>query len=369
MTEQITPEEEVIFQLWFTQSGEHVQFYQQAEHFFIHGSQYIDTNLRTEKAWKDLDKRLHRLDNTYRTRNRVYKIVASMAASLLIVFFIHSLLFNNSDKVAESVLMPGKEKATLILNDGKEVVLDKNQEIEISNKQRASVEDNTLKYKSSKVKKIAFNTLKVNRGETFKVKLSDGTTVYLNSQTVLRYPVQFNEEKRIVELVEGEAFFAVARDTTKVFQLISNNQTIEVLGTSFNISAYSDEDFVRTTLVEGKVKIHESFNTHEPQFLLPNEQFILDKKTGSFIKKEVNPVIYTSWKDGIYYFDDATLEEIMKTLSRWYNYNVMFSDSLKAQTRFGGKLKRMESIDKLLSMIENTNNIHFEITDNTIKVY
>lgn len=367
ITEKITPSEEIIFQLWITQSDAHSQFHKRAEKYFLNGSNYNSTPDRTKQAWIQLERSLDRL-NKRRTLIITYGTVASIAASVIIILLFNIFQNNTTEIVADTALTPGREKATLILDNGKEVELDKNKEIKISKKQSISVDNNTLKYEEIKVKKLTFNTLKVSRGETFSLNLSDGTKVYLNSQTVLRYPVQFADDLRTVELLEGEAFFEVAKNKSIPFQIISNNQTIEVLGTSFNVSAYSDENFIQTTLVEGKVQVFETLNPDTPQILQPNEQLTFDKQIGSYVKRTVNPSLYTSWKDGIYYFEDVELQEIMKILSRWYNYDVVFIDSSLANTRFGGKLKRMDSLNNLLSLIGATSDIQFEIENDTIYI-
>ncbi|TKG91133.1 DUF4974 domain-containing protein [Puteibacter caeruleilacunae] len=367
ITEEITPSEEVIFQLWITQSEDHSQFYNRAEKYFQQGPHYKASPERTKQILRHLEKRLERLNNR-RKLIRTYGAAASIAASILIVLSL--IFFQNKapEAVADSALTPGTEKAVLILNNGKEIELDKNKKIKIDKKQSAKVIDNTLKYEDIKTKKITYNTLKVNRGETFSLHLSDGTKVYLNSQTLLRYPVQFSEDSRSVELLEGEAFFEVTKNPSKPFRITSNNQTIEVLGTSFNVSAYSDEDYIQTTLVEGKVKMFNPTSPEKEEILLPNEQITVSKNGGIYLKKTVNTINYTSWKDGVYYFNNASLKDIMKTLSRWYNYEVVFADTTLANVKFGGKFERKENLNNLLDFITTTTDIQFNTENKTIHV-
>ena len=367
VTEGISSAEEVVFQLWVIQSKDHEKFYEQTEKYFKNGSSYTPTPSRTDQEWKRLEIRMDQLDRR-KTLVLRYGSVAFIAASVLIIFLITIFQNKTTTEVADNALNPGSEKATLILDNGKEIELSKNEEINIGKKQHIIVIDNTLKYDEAKTKKLTFNTLKVDRGETFSLSLSDGTKVYLNSQTALRYPIAFNGNVRSVEILEGEAFFDVVEDISKPFQISINNQIIEVLGTSFNVSAYRDEDYIQTTLVEGKVKVYEATNPESSQIILPNEQLTFDIQTGSYVKKKVNPINYTSWVDGIYYFEDTELQEIMKILSRWYNYEVFFSDTSLAETRYGGKIQRMESLNSLISMIERTNDIQFVIENNTIEI-
>ncbi|MCG8320231.1 MAG: DUF4974 domain-containing protein [Cytophagales bacterium] len=367
VTEGISSAEEVVFQLWVIQSKDHEKFYEQTEKYFKNSSSYTPTPSRTDQEWKRLEIRMDQLDRR-KTLVLRYGSVAFIAASVLIIFLITIFQNKTTTEVADNALTPGSEKATLILDNGKEIELSKNEEINIGKKQHIIVIDNTLKYDEATTKKLTFNTLKVDRGETFSLSLSDGTKVYLNSQTALRYPIAFNGNVRSVEILEGEAFFDVVEDISKPFQISINNQIIEVLGTSFNVSAYRDEDYIQTTLVEGKVKVYEATNPESSQIILPNEQLTFDIQTGLYVKKKVNPINYTSWVDGIYYFEDTELQEIMKILSRWYNYEVFFSDTSLAETRYGGKIQRMESLNSLISMIERTNDIQFVIENNTIEI-
>ena len=215
---------------------------------------------------------------------------------------------------------------------------------------------------------MVYNYLTIPRGGQFFIKLSDGTQVWLNSETQLKYPVSFNEgETRQVELVYGEAYFDVSSSTENQgskFKVINNAQNVEVLGTEFNIKAYKDEASIYTTLVEGKVVVNA---LNKSKILIPNEELNFNQSTNSLIVSSgVDVYKAKSWKEGIFSFRDKPLQDIMKVLSRWYDINVVFkSEDIKMQT-FHGSLDKKLSIREIMAIICINNTIEYEINKNTV---
>jgi transmembrane sensor len=218
-----------------------------------------------------------------------------------------------------NAIFPGTDKAKLTLEDGSVVVLEKGAAFKTKN---ANSNGEEIVYQAAKEKAsvIKYNYLTIPRGGQFFVKLSDGTQVWLNSESQLKYPVNFIEgETRKVELVYGEAYFDVSPSTNHKgakFKVINNAQEVEVLGTEFNIKAYKDEANIYTTLVEGKVAIS---TPNLKQLLIPNQQSFVDtlKDTLSVIKVDVKGEI--SWKDGVFSFVDKPLIDIRtKVLRKFY---------------------------------------------------
>lgn len=265
-----------------------------------------------------------------------------------------------------NAIFPGTDKAKLTLEDGSVVVLEKGAAFKTKN---ANSNGEEIVYQAAKEKAsvIKYNYLTIPRGGQFFVKLSDGTQVWLNSESQLKYPVNFIEgETRKVELVYGEAYFDVSPSTNHKgakFKVINNAQEVEVLGTEFNIKAYKDEANIYTTLVEGKVAIS---TPNLKQLLIPNQQSIVDtlKDTLSVIKVDVKGEI--SWKDGVFSFVDKPLIDIMKVISRWYDVDIIFENKELESVEFMGTLNKNQSIEEILSIMKSFSINNYEIKDKTI---
>tara|TARA_B110000285_G_scaffold141101_1_gene157878 strand:- start:1323 stop:2492 length:1170 start_codon:yes stop_codon:yes gene_type:complete len=265
-----------------------------------------------------------------------------------------------------NTIVPGKDKATLTLEDGSLISLEKGASFKTKNA-KSNGEQIVYQNTKSNPSSIKYNYLTIPRGGQFSLKLSDGTEVWLNSESQLKYPVRFiEEETREVELVYGEAYFDVSPSTNHKgakFKVLNNTQEIEVLGTEFNIKAYKDEVNIYTTLVEGKVAIN---TPNLKQLLTPNQQSILDTQnnTLSVIKVDVLEVI--SWKEGVFSFINKPLKDIMKVLSRWYDVDIIFENKELESVEFIGTLNKNQSIDEVLSIMKSFSLNNYEIKGDTI---
>jgi transmembrane sensor len=265
-----------------------------------------------------------------------------------------------------NTIVPGKDKATLTLEDGSLISLEKGASFKTKNA-KSNGEQIVYQNTKSNSSSIKYNYLTIPRGGQFSLKLSDGTEVWLNSESQLKYPVRFiEEETREVELVYGEAYFDVSPSTNHKgakFKVLNNTQEIEVLGTEFNIKAYKDEVNIYTTLVEGKVAIN---TPNLKQLLTPNQQSILDTQnnTLSVIKVDVLEVI--SWKEGVFSFINKPLKDIMKVLSRWYDIDIIFENKELESVEFIGTLNKNQSIDEVLSIMKSFSLNNYEIKGDTI---
>ena len=265
------------------------------------------------------------------------------------------------------VITPGGSRAILTLTSGKQIHLgDSMAEKNLSDANSHLQYDSTgLYYEQKKSKEISKkNTLYVPRKGEFSLVLSDGTKVYLNSDTRLIYPVIFEEGKREVEL-QGEAYFEVAHDSVCPFMVKTKDMTVKVLGTAFNVKSYADENRIETTLVEGKVNIIQG---KQQLPLSPGEQIRYNPATGHLEKVKVNPLLYVSWKDGLFIFERQRLEDLFTILSRWYDVEIFFERQELKERLFTGDLKKYSDINVCLQMLELTNEIKFEIRGNTILV-
>ena len=295
----------------------------------------------------------------------------SVAASVLTFVLFNFFPKKTSSYENEGVLSQNKstqivaEKSILTLNNGTEISLDTIQNYE---GETLSISGKEIIYKTikSNAKDVTYNYLTISRGEQFFLKLSDGTQVWLNSETKLKYPVSFiNGEDRKVELVFGEAYFDVSPSTEhngSRFKVFNQFQEVEVLGTEFNIKAYKDESKIFTTLVEGKVTIDVN---GKKQNLIPSEQSVLNIRNSDININKVNIYNELSWKEGVFIFKDKSLYEIMKVISRWYDIDFVFEDKEVGNTTFNGKLLKSQTLEEILNFIK-LNNTKFEIIDKMI---
>ena len=270
----------------------------------------------------------------------------------------------------EGWIVPGSGQVVLALGRGEVVPLkrDTSEVIVADTMLRIMNEQNTLVYLEREnevgTEELVYNTLTVPVSGEYRVKLADGTMAFLNSGSELRYPVVFKGERREVFL-KGEAWFEVVKDSTREFWVHTDAMDVRVLGTSFNVNAYETLETAATTLVEGSVEVtcnRENFR------IVPGERFVYEKGKGEGSVKKVDTELYTSWKDGYYKFRQATLGEIMTTLSVWYGLNVFYQNEEAKRLEFTGKVKRYEDVRSLLRKFEQTENVDFEVKGNNVVI-
>lgn len=212
--------------------------------------------------------------------------------------------------------------------------------------------------------KIEYNTIIVPRKGEYQLILADGSKVYLNSESRLRFPTRFEGKERRVYL-EGEGYFEVAKDTTKPFIVEAKEVDVRVLGTSFNVSAYVAEQAIRTTLVSGKVRVGDRL-TGKGEVILPGQQ--AEWKDGTFTTKEVDTSIYTAWIDGKFYFEGATLEEITVQLERWYDIDFFFTSEKVKHFAFAGVINKEYTANQIFAIIEKTTRVRFNVNGRIVTV-
>lgn len=266
-------------------------------------------------------------------------------------------------------ILPGQSNATITLVNGQRIELKKSmQQITEYDGTILKTENGKLVYHSQHNGSEAenkYNILSIPRGGEYQLELSDGTKVWLNAETELKYPLKFKDSVREVYL-KGEAYFEVIKKENCKFRVYSSNGSIEVLGTAFNVRDYAEEQSVVTTLVSGKVS-YTSDSSQEKIMLRPGYQ-VTDPKHGRAEMKKVALIQYTGWKDGQYVFENATLENIMKTLERWYDINVVWLSPNIKELHFTGDLKRYDSINIFLKFIETGGDVKFRTKGKTIFV-
>lgn len=314
-----------------------------------------------------------------RSRTIILRTISRIAAILILPLFIGGVAYfyfdsqiakNKINQQQYAQIKPGSSKATLTLCDGRDVFLDSINMLSLTEIDGTEIEkiQGEISYRKSEelsIKKPVYNIINVPVGGEYRLTLSDGTKVYLNSMTSLKYPVQFGPGKREVELV-GEAYFEVVKNAAKPFVVNTNEMKVEVLGTSFNVNAYEDSKNTVTTLVEGRVKLSHSLNLAEEQILNPNEQGVMDNLSGKIVLNNVDVSNYISWKDGQLVFYDMPLEEIMTQLTRWYSAKVFYMNPEVKDLRFSGSLDKYDEIEKFIDIIKATNQVNVRVNDNTI---
>lgn len=346
---------------------------------YIRTNYAIDSNLQKFNPVKVKLKLLELIEKDRKSikLKRIRKIAGYATAAIVVGVLVSNFLFktklDENTKDADNTqtitsIKPGINKAILTLDDGLQVILENGTNYQT---QMVNSNGNEIVYVADKEKRqsaIKYNYITIPRGGEFFVRLSDGTQVWLNSETQLKYPVLFVEgQDREVELVYGEAYFDVSPSTehqgTK-FKVFNNEQEVKVLGTEFNIKAYKDEANIYTTLVEGKVAV--SFD-REKYNLTPGQQMDLDLETKNGVLKVVDVYNEISWKEGAFSFERKSLKEIMKVLSRWYDFEVVFETKDIEKKRFIGVLGKDQNIDDILNTIKGFGNINdYEIKDKTI---
>lgn len=359
----ITEKEKDVFNEWYNQSVEHRSYFNNVSKNYSEELNDIDI----EKAWERLNKKLKRKPTNKNTWK--YAVAAAVVVFLVSV----PLLINNQSQstikpiITNNNIVGGSNKATLTLEDGSLVVLQKG-ELLIRNYIESNGE--RLKYSTSKTqrKEDSYNYLTTPTGGQYHIELADGTKVWLNSESQLKYPVSFTSgEIRQVELLYGEAYFDVSHSSNhngSRFRVLTKGQEIEVLGTEFNIKAYANENYVCSTIVEGTV-LMKTLNFKNT--LSPNQQTILNLNTNKVELLSVNDMYsITSWKKGVFSFNNMPLHEIMKVLSRWYDAEVLFVNKEIKDIRFTGVLGKNQTIEEILFTIYNTNNIQYEINNKSI---
>ncbi|WP_293744240.1 FecR family protein [uncultured Pedobacter sp.] len=303
---------------------------------------------------------------------RLYQYGAA-AAILLIVFGLTFAFFHQTRPLLKPELvtqksldiLPGKDKAVLTLADGSKVVLDEHTAINISEKDGLKIsktKEGQLLYtvlNQSNLKSgstIAYNTIQTPKGGQYQVILPDGTKVWLNAASSLKYPEVFSGNERSVELM-GEAYFEVAKNKAQPFHVKSHQQDVEVLGTHFNINSYLDNNTIKTTLLEGRVRVSKGQSV---KILKPGEQAIAEVSgNGIRLAADIDTDDETAWKNGLFQFNNADLKSILKQLERWYDVQIDYRSI--PNKKYNGMVPRKAKLSEVLKMLEKTGNIRFEI--------
>lgn len=320
-----------------------------------------------------LNTRIEALEKKIRLRK--LKII-SLAASICLIFGVSFFSQFNTTKteiVISKSIEVGSSKAILTLGNGDEIILEKGKKFQNttvnSNGERLSYNQKNRSNTNNKKSEIVSNLLTIPRGGKFFITLSDGSKVWLNSESKIKYPIKFIEgENREIELLYGEAFFEISRSEKhngSSFNVITKSQKINVLGTKFNVKAYKDDKYITTTLVEGSVNIQKGILN---KILNPSQQAKVSFESNLIETYDIDISQEISWMNNLFTFNESTLEIIMRSLSRWYDVEVVWKSGVQKNFIFTGILERSKSIDDIFSIIEKTSEeeLKFEIHGKTI---
>jgi transmembrane sensor len=333
--------------------------------------------LITKDIYSRLEEQIHTPD-IIPMRRRWYRRVAAAAAILILIgsgiYYFNSGVKNNVPVVAVNDASPGKTSATLTLADGRKITLDSTADglLAVEGGININSENGIINYGSrhsgaaqpnpgSLNTQLLYNTLTTRRGEQYRaLKLADGTRVWLNASSSIHFPVAFNNNERKVE-VSGEVYFEVANDKQKPFKvrLLSpagkDESEILVLGTSFNINAYPEESSIKTTLIEGSVKISAN---NKQLILTPGTQAELNQNDLIF-NRNIDIEEVTAWKDGLFQFESSDIKAVMRQLSRWYDIEVIIEPDVP-ERKFFGSISRNVSLSGVLKILK-ANDINYKI--------
>lgn len=314
-----------------------------------------------EEAFPQIDTESVYANIVQKEPRRIFTLprVAAAAAVLLLAtwWFIQTNKTTTPPQIVEEKkeILPGSNKAVLTLADGSTVTLDSagNQVISRGDT-KISQQNGQLLYSSAGKAAEGYNKLSTPRGGQFRVVLPDGTKVWLNSASSLRYPMAFTGKERIVEL-EGQGYFEVAQNAEQPFKVKAHEMEVQVLGTHFDIMAYADENTVNTTLLEGAVQVKEG-NT--ARLLKPGQQAIL--KSHAFTVQEADVKRVIAWKNGLFVFNDMALPAILREVARWYDVEIVY-ETTPGTELYGGGLARNLHLSNVLTLLEGSGFNHFRV--------
>lgn len=355
---------------WKTESDENRDLY-----IRIHDEFKLDVK-RAEYDDIDIAQAWNKIEPQIKTEKKTHKLFIEFiryAAVLILPLVIGSYLIYNAVDSTETYeefvvdnIEPGTQKASLILGNGEVIDLEDKGDAIIKTQDGVLVANKNSKLSYSKEQLAAMQTrwhrLVVPRGGEYKLELSDGTKVWLNSDSELKYTDKFVGKERIVYL-KGEAYFDVAEDKEHAFIVKTNTMDVKVYGTEFNVMAYEDDELAQATLVEGRVGVDLKNSTGVVDQLMLKPDMQVDYKKGNARGelREVETRLYTGWKDGLFQFNDEDLGSILKKLSRWYDVKVFFQNPSIQNIHFTGEMKRFEDFSTILNLLELGSGVQFDV--------
>jgi transmembrane sensor len=339
--------------------------------------QHLQQKVSYEDKFTGLMEQARQLHKERKSARRIIYLTGIAAAAVLLFVMVGVYFFkagkqkdNYTTAIAkplENDITPGTNKAILTLADNSTVVLDSvhtGQLVQQGNTNITKLDSIQLVYNNIDEKPgvVLYNTLTIPKGGQHQLVLADGTRVWLNAASSLRFPTSFQGRNRVVELT-GEAYFEVTKDAARPFQVKIKNTVVEVLGTHFNVNAYEDESNITTTLLEGAVKITKG---SESKLLKPGQQAVVELNGISVTTDQIKTEQAVAWKDNNFSFANSAVEPIMRQLARWYDVDISYGG--KVSDHFTGTIPRNVNVSKVFWSLQQTGSVHFRIEGRKIIV-
>lgn len=369
--EQLTTEEQAELDNWLQEDEAHQQAYKR----------YADEKFLQEKLneaqqidWQQDYQKFIRQNPARRVRSvgRWMRYAAILLLPLCVAWGYWFLTSPGlGERQPEVAAVSRNNVPVLTLAGGQRIVLEDSVRMNETDGTNVAGNQGTLLYQKTSLDSVSgtaliYNRLEIPRGAEYFLALADGTKIWLNSESEIRYPVNFSGSKREVYLV-GEAFFQVAKDEKHPFIVHTGQTQIEVLGTAFNVRNYADESHIATTLVNGSVLLTDA-EAGRKIILKPGEQGCVDKTTGLSDVRDVDTYLYTAWKDSRFVFRNTRMEDLLNTLVRWYDLTVFYQNTAVKDICFTGDMTRMGDFRQILDIIESNERVRFTVNDRTVIV-
>lgn len=381
---KITEYEKSKLDLWISESKENKQLFEKwTNPAFLEKQMNSWDETQMEERWKNLRAEISEAQgfSEFRGRRNIRRVFRYAAIFIGILLFSYAVLNIGKREERRSIaeqpanqIVPLGNVAQLVLGNGQIVNLGNNPGETITEKDGTTVHNRNemLEYVAPANKEIVhevvYNTLMVPLGGEYKITLSDGTKVWLNAASSLKYPTHFEGKERKV-ILTGEGYFEVTHDKEKPFKVQTGSSTIRVLGTKFNVMSYADEAKEKIVLAEGSVLVEQEMNGIKNEVMLkPGYGAIIEKRDGNIYTGKVNLDAELGWKDDLFVFDNETLSSIMKRMARWYNVSVKYEDNVDTSLHFTGRIRRFGDIRDVFHLISMTNRVKFEVNNREVNV-
>ncbi|WP_199118469.1 FecR family protein [Pedobacter sp. ASV28] len=372
MAGHLTQDEKAELEKWVDASADNKLLLDQ-----IADPAFCESALQNQRSY-DVDSALHRVKKQT-GRSAAQRLLwfryTAIAAAVILICTVGSLFYRQRQPAepleqisyVDHDIAPGKHGATLRLANGRSINLNETNTGTFAKEAGVTISKTAsgqLVYTATQSRaNTGLNTLSTAKGETYQVNLPDGSSIWLNAYSSVTYLANFAQQKERHVKLEGEAYFEVAKDKTRPFIVETREQKVRVLGTHFNISSYADEQFIRTTLLEGMVRVSNDHNS--AVVLAPGQQTI--NHNGRLTVSETDAFAEADWRSGRFNFRNEKIESIMRKLGRWYNIEVLY-DGVLPEAEFNGRISRNKNISQVLDVLEKTQDVHFKIEGRRVTV-
>jgi transmembrane sensor len=375
LTGDIWLEEDLWLKKWVNESADNrTHFEKLTNHAYLEERLDKWNAIDNQKAWEKLEGRLDAKEVEARFN---YLLILKYAAIFLLLSTVAIVLYRGNNKqikkiteqpIVQNQINPGSNHAILILGNGQKVTLKKHSRLSINENDGTAVsnQNDVLAYSHDKQPdtdpKLIYNTIVVPRGGEYRLILADGSKIWMNSASTLRYPTAFSGNERRVYLT-GEAYFEVAKNARMPFIVKTNTTEVQVLGTHFNVMAYDDESSSKTTLLEGAVKVQ---SLGAVNVIKPGEQAIVDNQGQQKVTSDISIDEEIAWKDGLFMFKDAGIKGIMQQAARWYDIDVIYEGKI-SEIQFTGQMSRKVDFAGFITILKYAG-LHFNIKGKTVTI-